>query len=344
MMNQQENKNSLPKYWVVQCNTKNPNWRKVIDYLKNVHGEKWDGDVDGSYYGYDGSSCWNGTNVYNNISEFRNSPVVLTIEEFVEMTEKKVEFAVGTYLVFLKNYGSSNIGDIDEIIEDETIYTCYCAKEKTTTKTPDYVKWFATKEQAVKFSKTLTNKQEETMKTITHTQAQQIIDIACRTWKERLFIQWGKAIVLKQSIGISDNDYQKMREACTSEQNQLFDEIFGKDKPKFKAGDWVYIGKSGNIWNSIVQLTRDADRKFGHAITKQGDETWFCVEFIERLATEEEIQKAKYIPKGTPCLVRDNIGSWKFAYSNGDGRFTTGAGYGTWGQVQVLDINNLPKY
>ena len=64
-----------------------------------------------------------------------------------------------------------------------------------------------------------------------------------------------------------------------------------------------------------------------------------------RHATEEEIKKGQYIPEGTPCLVRDNNNQpWRFAYSSGDGRFTTGAGYGTWGEVQVLDINNLPKF
>jgi hypothetical protein len=94
-------------------------------------------------------------------------------------------------------------------------------------------------------------KQQE-MKTITYNQAQQIIDIACSTWKEKLFTLWGKNIVLKQEITISGESYKEMRNACTDEQNTLFDEIFGK-----------YV---------------------------------------------------KYIPEGTPCLVRDSdLESWKLS-------------------------------
>ena len=54
----------------------------------------------------------------------------------------------------------------------------------------------------------------------------------------------------------------------------------------------------------------------------------------------------QYIPKDTPCLVRDDdFLSWKLAYSNGDGNFRTyGIKSSKWNHVQVLDINNLPKF
>ena len=57
-------------------------------------------------------------------------------------------------------------------------------------------------------------------------------------------------------------------------------------------------------------------------------------------------EEPQFIPKGTPCLVRDDdFLSWKLAYSNGDGNFRTyGIKSSKWNQVQVLDINNLPKY
>ena len=36
----------------------------------------------------------------------------------------------------------------------------------------------------------------------------------------------------------------------------------------------------------------------------------------------EEIKKAKCLPEGTPCLVRDNEGdNWMFRKANGEGRF-----------------------
>jgi hypothetical protein len=82
-------KNRLPQYWVVQCDTTNPNWKKVINYLYETHGEKWGGDCDGSYYGYDGSAGYGGTNTYGRLSSFLNNPTLLTIEQFIELTSKK---------------------------------------------------------------------------------------------------------------------------------------------------------------------------------------------------------------------------------------------------------------
>ena len=73
-------------------------------------------------------------------------------------------------------------------------------------------------------------KQENKMRTIKWQEAQEIIDIACKEWKERLFDYWGKNIVLKQQIEILEQSYQEMRKACTKEQHELFDRIFGKEK------------------------------------------------------------------------------------------------------------------
>jgi len=156
------------------------------------------------------------------------------------------------------------------------------------------------------------------MKTITHTQAQQIIDIACATWKVKLATKWAKEIVLKESIEISEDDYQEMRKACTSEQNELFYVIFGKDKPKFKIGDWVtWTGNTPITAQIIREATHDRDCWVLNEKTHNS-----CHQDLIRPATEEEIQKAQYIPKGTPCLVRDSSdSSWRLAYSNGDGRF-----------------------
>jgi hypothetical protein len=64
---------------------------------------------------------------------------------------------------------------------------------------------------------------------ITAEQAQSIIDIACIKWKPQLAHKWANNIVLKTDIGISEEFYQEMRKACTGPQNDLFDQIFGKD-------------------------------------------------------------------------------------------------------------------
>jgi hypothetical protein len=77
-------------------------------------------------------------------------------------------------------------------------------------------------------------RQENKMRTITWNQAQEIIDIACDEWKEKLTEQWAKNIVLKKDIDVSDSSYRIMRKACTDEQHKLFDKIFGKEKEEIK--------------------------------------------------------------------------------------------------------------
>jgi hypothetical protein len=80
----------LPKYWVVQCDTKHPDWMKVVDYMNTLSGG-WTGKNNGDYYGFDGNRDHKGTNVWVNLRQFINNPTVLTIEEFVSLTNKKSE-------------------------------------------------------------------------------------------------------------------------------------------------------------------------------------------------------------------------------------------------------------
>jgi hypothetical protein len=65
--------------------------------------------------------------------------------------------------------------------------------------------------------------------TLTPFNAQNILKIACNNWKETLAEKWAKDIVLNQNILIDEQFYKEMRNACTTPQNELFDEIFGKD-------------------------------------------------------------------------------------------------------------------
>lgn len=57
-----------------------------------------------------------------------------------------------------------------------------------------------------------------------------IYNIACSTWKEKLQEMYGQQFALSDEIIIPENDYKKMRIACNTSQNILFDEIFGKDE------------------------------------------------------------------------------------------------------------------
>lgn len=191
------------------------------------------------------------------------------------------------------------------------------------------------------------SKKEMTTRTITHTQAQEIIDIACSTWKEKLFTLWGKKIVLRQEVEIIEVFYQEMRNACTTEQHILFDKIFGEDL-LYKKGDWVYVGVESSIWHSAIQLTKDVNFSTNKvfAKTRNGNEGWLSIYVLQRLATEEEIKAVQFPPKGTPCLVRQHfVSSWNLAYSNGDGKFTSSDkdnSVVTYKHYQILDINNLP--
>ena len=236
---------------------------------------------------------------------------------------------------------------------------------------------------------------------ITPEQAQRIISIACREWKQTLFKKWGESIAYQEEIQITDEFYKQMRHACSVSQNEVFDEIFGKDNPlrfkvgdwiidkdaiypaiqisdiksggylyksneyheasytesycraatdveiakaKYKEGDYIFIGKETNTWKSVVKLI-EIKGNHGYAINKQGKKDAFCIEYIERLATEEEIKQSKIPSKGTPCLVRDHDSvAWIFAYSNGNNSYNTGRTSSCWRYVLELDMNNLPKY
>ena len=80
--------NNLPKYWVIKRDETNPNWKKVIEYLNTTYGCKYKGGT-ATYYGYDGTATY-----YVNISDFRNNPTLLPIDEFIAMTEGE-QFARG---------------------------------------------------------------------------------------------------------------------------------------------------------------------------------------------------------------------------------------------------------
>lgn len=77
--------------------------------------------------------------------------------QWAEIIPEIKKWDVGTYVVFLKDYGFSKKGDVDKIIESNlrSGKTCICEKEGSTTKDEKYVKWFATKKEAEEFAKTL---------------------------------------------------------------------------------------------------------------------------------------------------------------------------------------------
>ena len=89
-----EKANRLPKYWVVKNDGSEKFKDTVLKYLKDVHNEPWLGIDTYSYYGYDGGNCFQGTNTYGSVSDFQNSPTLLTLKKFIELTSEE-EFVEG---------------------------------------------------------------------------------------------------------------------------------------------------------------------------------------------------------------------------------------------------------
>jgi hypothetical protein len=85
-------KNKLPKYWVVKRDLSNPDWKKVIDYLNQLSGYDW-GGKSFIYYGTEYSSGI-GVNCFDELSHFNSNPILLTIEEFMELRNQKSETMV----------------------------------------------------------------------------------------------------------------------------------------------------------------------------------------------------------------------------------------------------------
>lgn len=193
------------------------------------------------------------------------------------------------------------------------------------------------------------DKQTNDMRKLTRTDFKRIHDIACTTWKKRLTDAFSD-FAFKDEIEVTEDFYQEMRNACTAEQHELFDEIFGAEQ-KFKVGDWVTVTE---LIDPPSWVTREDKRTFqitggikdGFYATL-GDGMYGLKGWKMRHATPEEIAKAKYYPEGTPCLVRDfDDDGWNLRYADGNGEFyAVGRKSGntnTWKQHMRLDINNLP--
>lgn len=66
--------------------------------------------------------------------------------------------------------------------------------------------------------------------TITKEEAQSIIDIACGTWKEKLFGLWGKQIVLNKPIEVTEEFYKEMVRVSNPIQLHTIDSVFAAKK------------------------------------------------------------------------------------------------------------------
>jgi hypothetical protein len=108
---------------------------------------------------------------------------------------------------------------------------------------------------------------------LTPANAQRIISVACSAWKSKLAEMWATNIVLNKDTEISEEFYQEMRSACTAEQNEIFDEIFGKDE----------------------QLIKASDLKIGEAMIVQDKTKWCNGIIISRIWSDEDEDEPRYV-------------------------------------------------
>lgn len=79
----------LPKYFAIKRQKDNPLWQKYINWLNDKYDARFRGKLHGkneAYYGYDGM-----TDCYSNIELFKNSPIVLTLEEWDDILNGRIK-------------------------------------------------------------------------------------------------------------------------------------------------------------------------------------------------------------------------------------------------------------
>ena len=75
----------LPPYWVVEKDTSNPYWEKVLHYIHELDPDKgnpWKGNH--AYYGIDNrGQRYGGTMGSDRLKDFSNSPELITIDRVI---------------------------------------------------------------------------------------------------------------------------------------------------------------------------------------------------------------------------------------------------------------------
>lgn len=78
--------NRLPTYWAVEApkDRTDPRFKKVINYLNKLSGGLTGRDY--KFYGDDGR-YFNAGDCWNNLASFKNKVTLITLDQFIEMTE-----------------------------------------------------------------------------------------------------------------------------------------------------------------------------------------------------------------------------------------------------------------
>ena len=168
-------------------------------------------------------------------------------------------------------------------------------------------------------------------KTLTRRNLQRIHELACSKWKTKLQDMF-PALSIHDEMVIKESVYRSMREACTSEQHKLFNEIFGNGNI-CKPNDWVKIVWDYNKDIDVFKVLtisddgvlsvpgtfsrKDKDGKIENIPT--GKTSLFCYYDDRRtmeVITEEEAVTIMW-EKDKPYLIRGiNNGGWRLRYSS----------------------------
>lgn len=135
-------------------------------------------------------------------------------------------------------------------------------------------------------------------------QAQEIINIACESWKEKLTDKWAKELILNNFVVVDEHFYETMRKDCTEEQNILFDKIFGKDGGEFEVGETVYWSGDKPTFGRITG--KDDCFKDCYVLDVYGNTKTY---------TSCSIQ---YLRKATPQEIEEYELKEKFPYEKGE--------------------------
>lgn len=147
-------------------------------------------------------------------------------------------------------YGLDNIHLLTRVLKKafpkhiEPMGTCRYYLQRTNTET-----WLASESKPTipvqkleYFEESLTDKRFPFQLSIDD--ARKIIGIACQEWQKKLLSKWDK-VLITGFVQVDEDFYTEMRAACTREQNELFDKIFGEDYSIEWKPNHVYIVDAG---------------------------------------------------------------------------------------------------
>lgn len=94
--------------------------------------------------------------------------------------------------------------------------------------------------------------------------------IACGDWKPKLAEKF-KDLLLQDEVEVDETYYRLMRKACTTEQNALFDIIFGRDEVK-RTIDNFEIVRNISFNNLLGTMTLPFCREFKYELMQNGED------------------------------------------------------------------------